>query len=692
MMKLGRAVSALSLVLVGLAHPGLGEAQLGRSIFSALDTGGRTLALGQDQLGSLTASDVLSAGGRRVQVWTLGTSLGEEVQVDLRSDDFDAFLYVVGPGLNEGLEDDDGGSGLNSRICFIPEQPGEYRVVASSLNAEMGAFTVAAALNNGSCGGAIQTSEIDDLALLSPEGRFIAVGDDMSGALTDRDATFFGSPVQAWATQGRAGGPFSVDLISDDFDAFLTVLGPGLDESLTDDDGAGRCDSRISFTFPQSGEYLVIVSTLGVGAGAYRLIANERPGPASPEGCDPPTGEFGGDDEYVEGNLDEVTLLGSLGAEDAIDGSMTGSEGYFRDRPLQGWTLDGTAGSRIAITLTSDQFDAYLFFDGPGFSDPLSDDDSAGDLDSRICVELSETGTYRIFAGPLSSADPGSQYRLAATVRGAEDLCGDDFELSSGAIAAALADISPGGRTIGVNEERTGTLSGDETHPQSDRPVQPWTLRGAAGTFLYVDVVSEVFDAYLYAVGEGLNGILTADDHGDGCNARMELTLPASGEVRLFPSSYSETGRGDFLLRVSTNPSPIESGGCGGDDVGFLADLGELEGLGLPVGELPLGAEVSGVLGQGDDIISRGYAQAFTFEGDAGQVVAFELVSEDFDSYLFLNGPGLGGLLSDDDSAGNLDSRIEVILPTNGTYTVVVSALSAESTGAFRLRAFRVVP
>ena len=96
------------------------------------------------------------------------------------------------------------------------------------------------------------------------------------------------------------------------------------------------------------------------------------------------------------------------------------------------------------------------------------------------------------------------------------------------------------------------------------------------------------------------------------------------------------------------------------------------------------------MLGQGDDVISRGFAQGFTFEGDAGQEVVFELVSDDFDTYLYLTGPGLAGVIFDDDGAGNLDSRLEVTLPASGTYTVVVSAINGDSAGAFRLRTFRV--
>jgi len=694
MMRHRIPAAVMGLFLAAIVGPQAGTAQDGRSVFSALDTQGRTVAVGEQMQGSLTDSDVLSAGGRRVQVWTLGAPQGEEVQVDLSSDDFDAFLYVVGPGLNEGLRDDDGGSGLDSRICFVPDQPGEYRVVASSLNAGTGAFSITAEVTGGSCGGAVETSEIEDLALLPTEGRSIAVGDEVAGALTDRDPTFYGTPAQAWAVQGRAGAPFSVDLVSDDFDSFLTVLGPGLDEYFTDDDGAGRCDSRVSLTFPESGEYRVVVSTtLGVGTGSFTLIASERPGPVNPDSCVPVTdgGEFGGEPyEYIEGSLEEISMVGALRMKSSVNGSMSGNEAYFRDRPLQGWTLEGRAGSRVAITLVSDQFDTYLFLDGPGFVDPIGNDDGAGDLDSRICVELPETGTYRVFAGPLSSVDAGARYVLDATVRGADSVC-DAYEVSPALRAAALAALPTRGRTIGVNEEQYGTLDGEAYHPDSERPIQPWTLRGAPGTFLYVDVVSDMFDAYLYAAGEDLGGELTADDSGGSTNARMELTIPASGEVTLLPSAFSASSRGDFLLRVSTNPPPLEASSGGGGAGGSYSDAGELDGIGRPVADLPFGGEYSGMLGAGDDVIPRGFAQAFSYQGTAGEDVVFELISDDFDCYMYLVGPGLPGALSDDDSAGNLDSRIEVTLPESGTYTVIASALGEGSTGAFRIRAFRVV-
>lgn len=679
-------------LLLLLAAAQAASAQEARSVFSALDTGGRTVAVGQEVEGTLTDGDVLSAGGRRVQVWTLGAAVGQEVQIDLRSSDFDPFLYVVGPGLNEGLRDDDGGSGLNARICFTPDRPGEYRVVTASLGGQTGGFTLSAVTTDGACGGAAVTRDVDDLTALPLDGRMLSVGDDVQGALTPADATFYGSPAQAWAVNGVAGAPFSVDLRSDDFDAFLTVLGPGMDEWLTDDDGAGRCDARVSFTFPEDGEYRVVVSTLGAGMGAFRLIAGEAPGPVDPESCIPPSTVDQGGVDSVEGTLDDVAVVGALDLEATVSGALVGDEILFRDRPLQGWTLEGMAGTRVAVTLVSDQFDTYLFFDGPGFAEPLYDDDGAGDLDSRICVELPETGTYRVFAGPLYRADPGVRYTLEATVRRADELCGGSFSVSPRAVAGELVRLAAGAPEIGVNEERAGTLTGAFFHPESERPLDPWVLRGEPGTFLYVDVVSDVFDAYLYAWGEGFDEIAYADDAGGTTNARLELTIPADGRVYLFASAFG-SGRGDYLIRAATNPPPLEArtGAPGTTATGTGVDPAELEGLGAPVGELPFGAEITASLEGSDPAITRGYAKAYEYRGEAGEVVVFEVVSDEFDTYLYLSGPGLGGVLGDDDSAGNLDSRIEVTLPETGTYTVVVSALGEGATGVFRLRAFRPV-
>jgi serine protease Do len=60
----------------------------------------------------------------------------------MMSDDFDSYLYVVGPGLPNRLENDDGGDGLNSRLDVTFPNDGTYKVVASSLGGSLGTFTL----------------------------------------------------------------------------------------------------------------------------------------------------------------------------------------------------------------------------------------------------------------------------------------------------------------------------------------------------------------------------------------------------------------------------------------------------------------------------------------------------------------------------------------------------------------------
>jgi len=682
-------VVALTTLLGLVVFPEPGLAQTGTSIFSVLETGDRRIGVGGESRGALTDADVLSAGGRRVQVWVLDAPPGEEIQVDLRSSDFDPFLYVVGPGLAEGLRDDDSGNGLNSRLCLTAEDDTGYRMVASSYYGETGSFTLSVSSVDipGTCGEVSTALEVTDLNVLPTAGRVLAVGDEVAGALTENDAQFYGSPVQAWAVQGVAGAPFSVDFISGDFDPYLTVLGPGLDEGLIDDDGAGRCDSRITLTFPESGEYRVVLKDMFGGTGSFTLIASETPGPASPESCIPTSALA---DEYEEGSLEEVAIVGTLPMGGFVNGAMSDDDGRLGDRSLQGWTLEGRAGARVAVTLRANDFDPYLYLDGPGFSEPLSDDDSAGDMDSRICTELPETGTYRVFAGPYSTAEAGATYRLEAADEGIEYDC-ETFTIS-------LMNLDPEGRTIGLDELQEGVLTDrDPRHPVAGQRIQPWRLRGPAEASVVVDVVSDAFDAVLYAWGEGLDEALYVDDYvsGEVCNSRLELVLPPSGEIMLFPGAYSEAGEGPYLLRVSIDPPPLEVGGCMGtspQSSGSAADPQDLSGLTRSVGDLPRGAEVEGALGPGDDVLGTGaFGQGWSYEGRAGDELAFELLSDAFDAVLYLLGPGLSSPLVDDDGAGNLNSRIEITLPEDGLYTLVVSALEAGSEGAFRLRAFRRV-
>jgi hypothetical protein len=72
--------------------------------------------------------------------------------------------------------------------------------------------------------------------LLDVADRRIVAGEEVTGALTDRDYLAFGRRVQAWALEGLPGQAIQFDLLSEDFDPLLYVTGPGVGE-VSDDDG-----------------------------------------------------------------------------------------------------------------------------------------------------------------------------------------------------------------------------------------------------------------------------------------------------------------------------------------------------------------------------------------------------------------------------------------------------------------------
>ena len=238
------------------------------------------------------------------------------------------------------------------------------------------------------------------------------------------------APLEAWSLEGRAGQRVTIDLYSSDFDAYLYLVGPGSDETLRDDDGAGGCDAHLATTFLANGIFTVVASSQDGGAGPYRLAVSTDPEPASPYSC---------------GGVNPATLLELptdgrvLGIGSTVTGSFDGTEPSIQDgRPATAWAPEGRAGESVTLRLISDASDAYLHLLGPGMSEALSED-GAGDLNSQITVDFPEIGTYRVIASALSASSRGS-YTLEVL---------DPVDLSA---------LPTAGRRAVVGETVSGTL------------------------------------------------------------------------------------------------------------------------------------------------------------------------------------------------------------------------------------------
>jgi len=78
-------------------------------------------------------------------------------------------------------------------------------------------------------------------------------------------------------------------------------------------------------------------------------------------------------------------------------------------------------------------------------------------------------------------------------------------------------------------------------------------------------------------------------------------------------------------------------------------------------------------------------AEPVTFEGEAGTTVVITMTSEEFDTYLVVEGPDGNVVAENDDGASGLNSQLQMTLEQSGTYTVWAGSFSGEATGPYTL-------
>jgi len=283
-----RAFAVLGAACVWAAPVSAQRAE-GPSIFTLLSPSG-SLEIGSDLTGTLTPSDFLSEG-RRVRAYALQGQSGAPVTIEVMSDDFDAYLYLIGPDGTEIGSDDDAGGACTARLSLVLPWDGTYMVVAGAWGNATGAFTIRtddherAPATERCDGGAIQAALVELFTSLEPGGS-LAVGQGVTGTLADGDPQMGdGSFLDAYLLTGTPGQRVVVDLVSRSFDALLYVVDPAGKSYTTDDDAGGACNARAEVTLGTEPHLIVVNSLSAAGTGAYTVRVSEDWGPESDEPC-----------------------------------------------------------------------------------------------------------------------------------------------------------------------------------------------------------------------------------------------------------------------------------------------------------------------------------------------------------------------------------------------------------------------
>jgi hypothetical protein len=189
----------------------------------------------------------------------LAPTAAGRIRFSLNSTAFDAYLQIVDAETGRlVVSDDDGGTGLNSRLVFTPLPGVSYIVrVSTAVPGETGAFSM-------------QTTQLPPLPT-------IGVPQTINGSLTttdEQDPNYPGTYKDDYRLIGVSPGQtVTVRLTSNQFDAYLFLL-DAADESIIDedDDGGGGTNSELTFTIEEGREYLIRSSSFGPGeTGSYTL-------------------------------------------------------------------------------------------------------------------------------------------------------------------------------------------------------------------------------------------------------------------------------------------------------------------------------------------------------------------------------------------------------------------------------------
>jgi hypothetical protein len=366
---------------------------------------------GETVSGALTSRDRRLASGARYDLWEYSGVRGERIVVTVRSVQFDPYVILQRyPGGSAPLlaRDDDGGGGNDAQVeLTLPENDDYLIVVTSTQRGEVGAYRLSVESSRRRAAGpaAVVPAPTTDKPSAQakpgvPASRTLVADRTVAGELRSDVRGPVGSSEGDWRFTGRAGETITLDMRSSEFDSFLTLYaidGRGAATRVAqNDNGGGGLNSRLTFRIPADGEYVVRAERrYPARSGSYTLVL--RGGLASRLG--------------MRSAGDRL-----LSANSAVNGELDASDPKMHDgTPYELWEYVGRAGETVAITLRSDDFDAFLSIgtvNNGVFTAIESADDGAGGTHSRLEITLPFTGSYSIRANSLSPRRPTGDYVL----------------------------------------------------------------------------------------------------------------------------------------------------------------------------------------------------------------------------------------------------------------------------------------
>jgi len=373
------------------------------------------------------------------------------------------------------------------------------------------------------------------------------------------------------------------------------------------------------------------------------------------------------------------SITGTLSAGDSLYPDTT----YFKM-----YQFTTTPGREMTIDLSSNDFDPVLIIRGEGLAQSIVNDDGGPGCASRVSQAFLSNGPYRILVN--TTASPVRQtgrftLSLSDGSKPVQDRSENDCTTGTRTVTTGTQNLP----VIGVGETINGALTSSDSLYPDNSYFRFYQFTAPAGRPVTIDLTSDDFDPVLIVRGSDLDASIINDDGGPGCYSRVSRTFPSTGPYRILVNTTNSPERqtGRFSLTITDGSKPVQEGSAAGADCTSRSSSSSASSTATH--SIDVGQSEEGALSRSDVLLNSDstYAQAWTIQGRAGQTITIDLESDDFDSYLFLRGPGISGGrdFQDDDSGGNCHARLTATFPQTGEYEVVVNSQEHYATGAFTL-------
>ncbi len=443
---------------------------------------------GQSYSGRLEKGDEQLSSKEYYDVYSFQASAGEEVAVDLRSNDFDPFLILLSPSERDTQNDDYENSSSHSRIEKVLDESGEWTVMVTSYEpGETGAYNVT-----------ITTS--GSAAVASGGSRY------ESGTLAGGDYELSsGEYYDSYSFNGSAGEQIVIDLRSSEFDPYLMLITPAEEQFENDDHEGDASRSMIAMSLPESGQYEIIITTYKPGESGSYDLSIARPSAAA-SGDRVESGRLAAGDDRLE-------------------------SGEYVD----GYEFEGAPGQRVRLDVASSDFDTYLIMVDPNGGHIENDDAEDAPGHSVIEADITESGTYIVAVTSYEPDETGS-YELTMQFG------------SGGSETTPQRDVV----TIAMGAQQTGRLESRDPQLEAGEFGDVYVFDGTTGQNVSVELASSEFDTYLVLLTPNGEQIDNDDHEGSTDLSRIDVTLRESGRFRIVATSYQAGESGSYQISLSS--------------------------------------------------------------------------------------------------------------------------------------------